>query len=188
MNLPTSNSGGSAGLIPPPPPISFFLILPDGSCIPATPETCKIIMKQARSEARKLAKAKRKEIAAELQLAREFRREERVLLRELAEMGRGHMRWARFKVDVRPERPATRTSPVKKRWVAMPMQGAVSRIDGPREASSWVVDDFGMRGVIWQQSYLGRNTLRTSIPAPRGRIGSMSSATKPSCSTRVASP
>ena len=29
---------------------------------------------------------------------------------------------------------------------------------GSRDASSWVVDDHGMRGVIWQQSYLGRKS------------------------------
>lgn len=59
MNLPLATSGGSAVPVPPPPPIDFLLVLPDGSCIPATPRNCKIIMKQARSEARKQAGIKR---------------------------------------------------------------------------------------------------------------------------------
>ena len=85
MKSPASISGSSAGLAPPPPLPEFFLVLPDGSCTPATPETCRIIMKQARSEARKQAKIKRHEKAVELQMALEERAAARRREQELAE-------------------------------------------------------------------------------------------------------
>jgi hypothetical protein len=157
MNSRAANSGGSAGPVPPPPPIEFFLVLPDGSCTPATSKTCKIVMKQARSEARKQAKIKRHEKAIELQMALEDRAAARRLLQELAEIERDRIRYAaRFKVRVRPEKPGTLTSPVTKRLTLTPMKAP--RTPSQRPASSWVIDDFGMRGIIWQQSYLGRKS------------------------------
>ncbi|WP_157085210.1 hypothetical protein, partial [Sphingomonas adhaesiva] len=71
MKSPVAISGGSADRTPPPPPVEFFVVLPDGSCIPSTPDACRIVMKQARSETRKQARLKRLEKAAELQCAME---------------------------------------------------------------------------------------------------------------------
>ena len=118
-------------------------------------------MKQARCEVRKQAKAKRSEKAAELQCALEDRAAARRLVHELAELDRGSIRWAaRFKVQVKPERPSTRTSPVAKRATIVPRRGASSSGVSRTLSSSWVVDDAGMRGVSWQQSYLGRQSPR----------------------------
>lgn len=159
MNSSSPNSGASGSPVSPPPPISFFLVLPDGSCTPATPKNLKIVMKQARSDARKQAKAKRMEKAAEIQMALEDRAAARRLYQELAELERAHLRWAaQLNVRVRPDKPNSRTSPVKKRLTLAPMAGAKSSQSGPPAASSWVIDDYGMRGVIWQQSYLGRKS------------------------------
>ncbi len=116
-------------------------------------------MKQARSEARKQAKIKRHEKAVELQMALEDRAAARRLLAELAETERDRIRYAaRFKVRVRPEKPDTRTSPVTKRLTVTAMKAPRTLGGDQRLASSWVVDDFGMRGIIWQQSYLGRRS------------------------------
>ena len=118
MNSPPSNSVGSAGPVSPPPPIEFFLVLPDGSCIPATPERCRIVMRQARSEFRKQAKIKRHEKAVELQMALEDRAAARSVQQELAELHRDGIRWAaRFKVRAEPKQPDNCTSPVTKRVV-----------------------------------------------------------------------
>lgn len=159
MNLPAANSGGSASPIRSPPVHEFFLVLPDGSCIPATAKSRKIVMTQARSEARKQAKAKRMAKVAEIQMAIEDRAAARRLLRELAELERGSLRWAaRFKVRVKPDKPESRTSPVEKRLTLTPMKLPKRGADAARPTSSWVVDDLGMRGIIWQQSYLGRKS------------------------------
>lgn len=117
-------------------------------------------MKHARSEARKQARIKRLEKAVELQMNLEDRAAARRLMQELAEIERDRIRWVgRFTVQVRPEKPASRTSPVKKRLMITPMT-IKSDHDTQRVASSWVIDDRGMRGVIWQQSYLGRKSQR----------------------------
>lgn len=159
MNSPSSNSGGSASLTLPPPPHEFYLVLPDGSCIPATPKVCRIVMKQARGEARKQAKIKRHEKAVELQLALEDRAAARRLLQELAEIERDRIRYAaQLRVRVRPDKPDTRTAPVEKRLTLSPMPSCRSSSNNVPAASSWVIDDRGMRGVIWQQSYLGRKS------------------------------
>lgn len=159
MNLPAANSGGSTGSTQPPPTAEFYLVLPDSSCSPATAANCKIVMKQVRSEARKQAKAKCLAKAAEIQMTLEDRRATRELMKELAELNRSTIRWAaRFKIKVRPEKPTSQTSPVVKRITGMPMKRHAGTNDGTMFASSWVVDDRGMRGVIWQQSYLGRQS------------------------------
>lgn len=161
MNLPSANSRGSAKPLPPPPLSEFFLVLPDGSCIPATPDTCCIVMRQTRSEVRKQKKIKRHEKAVELQMALEDRTAARSLHQELAELNRGSVTWAaRFKVRVEPKRPATRTSPVIKRSSSTQAKASVRNFDAPQLASSWAVDERGMKGVIWQQSYLGRKSPR----------------------------
>ena len=116
-------------------------------------------MKQARSETRKQAKAKRMEKVVEIQMAIEHRAAVRRLHQELVEIERAHIRWAaRLKMHVPAEKPKSRTSPVRKRPTLSPTAGAHSSQSRPPAASSWVIDDYGMRGVIWQQSYLGRNS------------------------------
>ena len=116
-------------------------------------------MKQARSEARKIAKAKRLEKAIALQMALEDRRASWALLKELAELDRTTIRWtARFTVPVRPHAPDDRTSSIVKRANIGALMKSGTAKAGSRDASSWVVDDHGMRGVIWQQSYLGRKS------------------------------
>lgn len=157
MNSRAANSGGFAGPVPPPPPIEFYLVLPDGSCIPATARNCRIVMKQARDEARKQAKIRRHEKAVEVQMALEDRAAARRLMRELAEVELDRIRYAaRIRVLVRPDKPETRTSPVEKRLTLTPLTNrTVTRVHA---ASSWVIDDRGMRGVIWQQSYFGRKS------------------------------
>lgn len=81
------------------------------------------------------------------------------LMQELAEIERDRVRYAaRFKVLVRPDKPQTRTSQVTKRRT---VASAVTKSSQPRAqpaASSWVIDERGMRGVMWQQSYLGRKS------------------------------
>lgn len=116
-------------------------------------------MRQVRSEARKQAKIKRHEKAVELQMALEDRGAARSVQRELAELHRGSIRWAaRFKIRTERKRPETCTSPVTKRVVGTAIKGSARGIDTPRPASSWVIDALGMKGVIWQQSYLGRKS------------------------------
>lgn len=116
-------------------------------------------MRQTRSEARKQAKIKRHEKAVELQMMLEDRAAARSLQRELAELHRGSIRWAaRFKVRAEPKRPENSTSPVTKRVIGIAIRGTARGIDAPRPASSWAVDALGMKGVIWQQSYLGRKS------------------------------
>lgn len=160
MNWPASNSGGSAGPFPPPPPIEFFLVLPDGSCIPATPDRCRIVLRQVRSELRKQAKIKRHEKAVELQMAIEDRAAAWSVQRELTALHRGSIRWtARFKVRAEPKKPEMRTSQVTKRVTSTVMKVGAGPRDMARAPSSWVVDAMGMKGVIWQQSYLGRRSL-----------------------------
>lgn len=125
-------------------------------------------MKQARSEARKQAKIKRHEKAVELQMEIEDRAAARRLERELAEMHRGSIRWAgRFKVREQPERPERRTSPVRKRSSAAPTRLHSAASSTVRPPSSWVIDDLGFKGVIWQQSYLGRKSNRFHPGAAR---------------------
>lgn len=159
MNSPSSNSGGFARSVSPPPPHEFYLVLPDGSCIPATARNCSIIMKQARGEARKQAKIRRHEKAVEVQMALEDRAAARRLMLELAEIERDRIRYAaRLRVRVRPDKPTTRTSPVEKRPTLRPTGSRTHAAGRAHAASSWVIDDRGMRGVIWQQSYLGRKS------------------------------
>lgn len=114
-------------------------------------------MKQARDEARKQAKIRRHEKAVEVQMALEDRAAARRLMRELAEVELDRIRYAaRIRVLVRPDKPETRTSPVEKRLTLTPLTNrTVTRVHA---ASSWVIDDRGMRGVIWQQSYFGRKS------------------------------
>ncbi|BCA59474.1 hypothetical protein [Sphingomonas sp. HMP6] len=115
-------------------------------------------MQQARSDARKQAKIKRHEKAVQLQMALEDRAAARALQQELAELHHGSIRWAaQFKVQVKPDKPETRTSPVTKRIIGTTMK-AVRMPGAPRPDSSWAVDALGMKGVIWQQSYLGRKS------------------------------
>lgn len=116
-------------------------------------------MKQARSETRKQAKIKRHEKAVELQMALEDRAAARRLEWELAELHRGSIRWAgRFKVRSEPLRSARRTSPVVKHRGGMSARPSSVVVDIPRAPSSWVVDGLGMKGIIWQQSYVGRKS------------------------------
>lgn len=116
-------------------------------------------MRQMRSEARKQAKIKRHEKAVELQMMLEDRAAARSLQRELAELHRDSIRWAaRFKVRAELKRPENSTSPVTKRVIGIAIKGNARGIDAPRPASSWAVDALGMKGVIWQQSYLGRKS------------------------------
>jgi hypothetical protein len=137
----------------------FFIILPDGSCIPATRQATGVVMRQARSDARKAARIRRQEKAAQLQSSLEDRAVTSRLLKELAEADRSIAKWHRFQVRSMPERPAKATSPVIKRSAgpssSAPRERGAAR---PQAASSWVIDRAGFRGVIWQQSYLGRNS------------------------------
>jgi hypothetical protein len=168
MNLPAANSGGFASPGSPPPPISFFLVLPDGSCVPATATTRRIIMTQARSEARKRARIRRLEKAAELQSALEDRAAARRIHQELAEIERDRIRWAaRFRAVVCPNKPETRTSPARKRLTSSRLPSLGLRAGSMPQPSSWVVDDLGMRGVSWQQSYLGRRSASFHVGAAR---------------------
>ena len=159
MNSPSSNSGGSAGPVLPPPPHEFFVVLPDGSCTPATAKTLGEVLKQHRTEARKQARIRRHDKAVEVQMALEDRTAARRLMQELAEMERDAIRWAaRLRVRLKPEPPKSPTSDVVKRVMTTPTRIRIT--PSARAASSWATDDFGMRGVIWQQSYLGRKSAR----------------------------
>lgn len=156
MNLPAANSGGSAGPVPPPPPIEVFVVLPDGSCIPATSGMLKIVLRQVRSEATKQARLKADEKAAEFQRNLEDRAAARRLLQELAEIDRDRRQIAAtLRGRVKADQPARQTSDVVKRAASPP-----SRMPIPmtRVPSSWVVDDLGMRGVHYNQSYIGRKS------------------------------
>lgn len=156
MNSRSANSGGSAGPVPPPPPVEVFVVLADGSCIPATRGTLKIVLRQSRSEASKGRRLKAKEKADELQRNLEDRAAARRYLQELAEIDLERRRMAAtLRARVKADRPAPQTSDVVKR-PAIPMsQTPISMAPMP---SSWVVDDFGMRGVHYSQSYIGRKS------------------------------
>ncbi|MGI4733029.1 MAG: MobA/MobL family protein [Janthinobacterium lividum] len=149
------NSGGSAASPPPPHQIEIEVLLPDGSCIPATRATLGKVLKQARCAALKARKAKRQEIANELQRNLEDRAAARRLLDELAGYERDHRRMAAtLRARVKPEAKAPQASTVRKRRVAL----SPSVIAITRPASSWVIDDLGMRGVQYHQSYLSRKS------------------------------
>jgi hypothetical protein len=168
MKSPVAISGGSADRTPPPPPVEFFVVLPDGSCIPSTPDACRIVMKQARSETRKQARLKRLEKAAELQCAMEDRAAARRLAQELAEAHQASLRWAaRFRARVRPDDVGSKTSSIRKRSVSHGSAISSRPIASARPASSWATDDLGFRGVIWQQSYVGRSSSRFRRGAAR---------------------
>jgi hypothetical protein len=133
-----------------------FVILPDGSCIPATKETLKIVMRQSRSEASKRRRLKAKEKADELQRNLEDRAAARRYLQELAEIDLERRRMAAtLRARVKADRPSPQTSDVVKRSSSLPSRGSIAMTQVP---SSWVVDDFGMRGVHYSQSYIGRKS------------------------------
>lgn len=116
-------------------------------------------MQQVRSEIRKQARIKRLGKAVELQMALDDRAAARSLQKELAELHRGSVRWAaRFKIRVEPDMPDSRTSPVTKRLIGLTVKGTGRAVNTLRPASSWVVDSLGLKGVIWQQNYLGRKS------------------------------
>lgn len=156
MNSRPANSGGSAGPVPPPHPVEIFIVLPDGSCIPATPGKIKIVLRQARSDATKQRRLKAKEKAAELQCNLEDRAAARRLLQELAEIDFERRRIAAtLRGRVKADRPARQTSDITKRRVGVSSRRPITMADVP---SSWVIDALGMRGVHYQQSYIGRKT------------------------------
>lgn len=156
MNSRSANSGGFASPVPPPPPVEVFVVLPDGSCIPATPDKLKIVLRQARSNATKQARLKAQEKAVELQCNLEDRAAARRLVQELAEIDLERRRMAAtLRGRVKAERPAPQTSNVIKRSPKLPPRRVIAMIPVP---SSWVVDDFGMRGVHYNQSYIGRKS------------------------------
>lgn len=159
MNLPAANSGTPRGSPLPPPDQMFFIVLPDGSCTPATRQAMKIIMKQARSEATKAARIKRQEKAAQLQESIEDRAAARRYLKEMAEIDRAIAKWNSFKARKIPDKPASGGSPVIKRKAPSALSASRLRsADRQPLASSWAIDAAGFRGVMWQQAYVGRNS------------------------------
>jgi len=167
MNSRSANSGGSASLVPPPPPLEVFIFLGDGSCIPATRDKLKIVLKQARSAATKRRRLMAKEKADELQRNLEDRAIARRLLRELAEIDREHSRKpVVLRVKVKQEGLGGQTSDVRKRsQTASPRSINMTLIT----ASSWVIDDDGMRGVHYSQTYLSRKSVDFYRGAARDR-------------------
>ena len=156
MNSRAANSGGSASPVPPPPPLEVFVVLPDGSCIPATKSNLKIVLKQARSAATKQRRLVAQEKADELQRNLEDRAIARRLLRELAEIDREHSRKpVVLRVKVKQEGLGGQTSDVRKRSQT-PLPRSINMTLIP--ASSWVIDDDGMRGVHYSQTYLSRKS------------------------------
>lgn len=156
MNSRSANSGGSASPDRPPPLVEMFLVLPDGSCIPATPDKLRIVLRQARSDATKKRRLKAKEKADKLQRNLEDRAAARRYLQELAEIDLERRRMAAtLRARVKADRPARQTSDVVKRSPNLPSRRAIAMTQVP---SSWVVDDFGMRGVHYSQSYIGRRS------------------------------
>ncbi|MGY2735045.1 MobA/MobL family protein [Sphingomonas sp. UYP23] len=166
MNSPSSNSAASGRPALPPPPIEVFVVLPDGSCRAATQASLKIVLKQARSDQLKARKARRQEKADELQRNLEDRAAARRLLIELAEIDRDYRRMAAtLLVRVKPDRPPRKTSDVRKRVIVTSSRTSVTRI----QTSSWVIDERGMRGVHFAQSYLGRKSSSFYRGAARDR-------------------
>lgn len=156
MNSRAANSGGSADPVTPPPPIEMFIVLPDGSCIPATRDKLKIVLRQARSDATKKRRLAAQEKANELQRNLEDRAVARRFLLELAEIDRERRRIAAtLRGKVKADRPERQTSDVVKRPPGMPARRVIAMIKVP---SSWVIDDLGMRGIHYQQSYIGRKS------------------------------
>ncbi|CAN5597899.1 hypothetical protein BH10PSE14_BH10PSE14_35140 [soil metagenome] len=156
MNSRAANSGGSASPVPPPPPVEMFIVLPDGSCIPATRDKLKVVLRQARSEATKRRRLAAQEKADELQRNLEDRAAARRFLQELAEIDREHRRIAAtLRGKVKADRPERRTSDVVKRPPSTPGRRVIAMTRVP---SSWVIDHLGMRGIHYQQSYIGRKT------------------------------
>lgn len=145
-------------------------MLPDGSCTPATRRAMSIILKQARSEATSAARAQRQALSAKLHQAVQDRAAARGLLRELAERERGIAEWHRFKGRVKPDKAMGRTSSVTKRK-SVTGTGTPSLRTRPSAptASSWTIDRSGFRGVIWQQSYLGRKSEQFRRGAAKAR-------------------
>lgn len=156
MNSRSANSGGSAGPVPSPPPVEMFIVLPDGSCIPATRDKLRIVLRQARSDATKRRRLAAQEKASELQRNLEDRAAARRFLHELAEIDRECRRIAAtLRGKVKADRPERQTSDVVKRAPGMPTQRVIAMTSVP---SSWVIDDLGMRGIHYQQSYIGRKS------------------------------
>ncbi|MFW2850731.1 MobA/MobL family protein [Sphingomonas sp. TX0543] len=114
------------------------------------------MLRQARSEATKQRRLAAKEKADELQRNLEDRAAARRFLQELAEIDRESRRMAAtLRAKVKADRPAPQTSDVVKRVTMPPSRKPISMTTIP---SSWVIDDFGMRGVHYSQSYIGRKS------------------------------
>lgn len=159
MNLPSANSSPPRGAPLPPPDQQFFIVLPDGSCTPATRKAMAVVLRQARSEARKAVRIQRQEQAARLHRNLQDKAAARGILREMAETDRGIAKWHRMKGRIIPNKPTSGTSPVTKR-TSRSASLAPLKASGtiPLTASSWVIDAAGFRGVTWQQTYLGRSS------------------------------
>ena len=125
-----------------------------------------IVLRQARSDDLKARKAKRREKVAELQMAMEDRAAARRFLQELIDIDRdARRRAATLIAKVKKEKSGRRTSDVRKRPITgkyMPGPNSVAQ-------SSWMLDDKGMRGVHWQQSYIGKKSPAFYCGAARDR-------------------
>ncbi len=118
-----------------------------------------VVLRQARSEARKAVRIQRQEQAARLHRNLQDKAAARGILREMAETDRGIAKWHRLKGRIIPDKPTSGTSPVTKR-TSRPASLAPLKVSAamPLTASSWAIDAAGFRGVTWQQTYLGRNS------------------------------
>lgn len=159
MNLPSANSSPARGAPVPPPDQQFFIVLPDGSCTPATRKVMAVVLRQARSEASKAVRIQRQEQAARLHRNLQDKAAARGILREMAETDRGIAKWHRIKGRIIPDKPTSGTSPVTKRTSRSaslaPLKVSAAM---PLTASSWAIDAAGFRGVTWQQTYIGRSS------------------------------
>lgn len=145
------SSAGSGALVP-----DFDIVSSDGSCSPASENAIQLAMKQTRTAATKAARERAREKALELQQKVADRRAAYRILRELRQEDGELERRLRLQVRIIPNKPNAEASPVRK-----PTRGAASRrryLPSIVSPSSWLVDDRGERGVIWQQSYIGRST------------------------------
>lgn len=118
-----------------------------------------VVMRQARSEARKAVRIQRQEQAARLHRSLQDKAAVRGILREMAETDRGIAKWHRIIGRIIPDKPTSGTSPITKRTSRSaslaPLKASATM---PLTASSWAIDAAGFRSVTWQQTYLGRNS------------------------------
>lgn len=154
MKSPISARGSSGSARPTPPPVALEIVHASGRCSPATPRNlARALAAHDPQEHRKALRQWRREKLAELRQSLENRAAARSVQREIAEAEREHRRTALQRVA------RVRAKKEKGRAPEQRIGRGAPRVRNPKtQPSSWFVDADGLTGVIYRQSYIGRNS------------------------------